>query len=563
MERLNEQERDYLSASIARREASRRAARRARRRLQTFAVVVVVLLIVASIAGIIAVGKASDARKQTRQARQQTVLASARGLSAQATTLQPTQPDLALLLAIEAQRLHDSSDTRSGLLNALYASPHLDSVTRKFGQKLVFALSPDGRTAAVANGGNSFRLWDFASRTPITMPITGDTSEVVELAWSANGLLAVGWKDGLIRVFQGRGAAAVGDPIHANTSFDALQPDNLAISPNGKVLAAFDNGGRLERWSLPDGKPIGSLTDYAAPHDANHMTFDSTGARIALGSELGTVRIIDTRTGKDLVPRIAVPGEARALGFSPDGSRLAVGLGSGAVIVVNAHTGHQIGSPYLGQTYLVLRVAFSPNGKFLTSTGRSGTVVVWRTADGSVVGKPFTGHSTGLVLSLAWSANSEQLTTSTPDEVITWDLADRAALSGSGQSQAAAEEIAFDPKRHRIVTGSDDGRVRIWDSTTLKLLATSAQLADQISDVAIDPVTGTIAAGLLPGAPASSLSQQKVQLNNDGVDLLSPTLPPTITGRIASFGEINTLAFSPSGINLPLSTSLEACRTKA
>jgi WD40 repeat protein len=549
--RLNEQERDYLSASIARREAARRSARRARRRLQTFAVVVVVLLIVASIAGIVAVGKAGDARKQTRQARAQTVLATARGLSAQATTLQSTQPDLALLLAIEAQRMHDSADTRTGLLNALYASPHLDGVTRKFGAKLVFALSPDGRTAAVANGGDSFRLWDFASRTPLTRTITGDASEVVELAWSNNGLLAVGWKDGLIRVFQGRAAAAVGDPIHANASFDALQPDNLAISSNGKVLAAFDNDYRFERWSLPSGKPIGSLTDYQPPHDANHMTFDTTGARVAVGSELGTVRIIDTRTGKDLVPIIAVPGEARALGFSPDGTRLAVGLDTGVVVVVDTHTGREIGSPYLGQTYLVLRVAFSPNGKFLASTGRSGTVVVWRTSDGSVVGgKPFIGHSTGLVLSLAWASDSGQLTTSTPDEVITWDVADRAALSGSGQSQAAAEEIAFDPARHRIVVGSDDGRVRIWDSTTLKLLATSAQLADQITDIAIDPVTGTIAAGLQPGAVASSLRQEKVQLNNDGVDLLSPSLPLTVTGQIQSFGEINTLAFSPSGRQL-------------
>src|SRR4029077_15651387 len=75
--------------------------------------------------------------------------------------------DLAMLLAVQAVKLHDSPQTESTLLATLLRSPsvigEMASPIDSRPQRLV--VSPDGRTVAVSDNNGNVRLYDVATRS--------------------------------------------------------------------------------------------------------------------------------------------------------------------------------------------------------------------------------------------------------------------------------------------------------------------------------------------------------------------------------------------------------------
>src|SRR5262249_55058025 len=90
--------------------------RRARRLARSAVALLVVLLVAALIGGGIAVHSTSVARAQTREANVQRLVG-------QSAALVDTKRDLAMLLALEANRRADRLDTRGALFNALAHDP--------------------------------------------------------------------------------------------------------------------------------------------------------------------------------------------------------------------------------------------------------------------------------------------------------------------------------------------------------------------------------------------------------------------------------------------------------
>ena len=333
-DKLNDRENRYLQSSVRLREARRRAARRARRRLRIFATVVVVLLVIASIAGVVALRQRHDARVQAqravdqgKRAQQQALLATARGLSTQADALARTQPDVALLLAIEAQELRDSPETRAGLLTVLSGSPHLARITQGFGKNIFdFALSPDGRTAAVAYTDGSFRQFDFGSQAPLT-PIIRVDKNPMELHWSSQGVLATAWNDGLLRTWSER----TGKPLGKVSVALASGGHDVAFTSDGELTAVADPDDSVHVYRTSDGNLISSSVAAAGQGIGRFdVAFNPAGDRLAIGSATGDLRIIDPVTGRVIAQRSGVPGEYLGiLTYSPDGKVIAGDSASG------------------------------------------------------------------------------------------------------------------------------------------------------------------------------------------------------------------------------------------
>ena len=107
------------------------------------------LLVVSMVAGVLAV-------RQAKRADRAAVAADARRVGAQA--LLADDVDRSLLLAVEAVRLDDSSDTRANLMAALAKNPALIASTRGDSTGFIsLELSPDGEVAA------SGRAWSGLS----------------------------------------------------------------------------------------------------------------------------------------------------------------------------------------------------------------------------------------------------------------------------------------------------------------------------------------------------------------------------------------------------------------
>ncbi len=588
-DKLNDRERAFLMASLDLRVARRRQARRSRRRLQTFAAVLVVLLLLATGAGVIAINKSNDAqaktreaRAQTQQAQQQARIATARDLATQAQSQLATQPAVAMLLAAEAVKLQDSPQNRATLLTTVSSSPHLARIAQGFGQKLAnplgysgplasrFSLSPDSRVAAVVGDGGSLRLWDFLTQKPLTPEIKVDRSAVVNVSWSSTGTLAVAWADGAIRLFSGSSGRQLLDaPIHLP------KPQQTAVSPDGTILVAKDASGILHRWSLPDGRALGSPLDlHLGAIDS--LLFRPDGERLVVGDVAsGTVHVVDPVRGTETTSfslQAYLPDgiPADIVGYSPNGrSLLVVPAYTIGPLTINAVTGKKErafsfpqGVPGLaGEATgagIAVGAAFSPDGRYVARIDQDGTIVVWRTADGADLDNSVDGSSGGAngrihfgfsqsgqpISLLAFTPDGTHFVTGDDHEIFTWAINGNAALPGSGQETSPAEGASFAlgavGPRHTFIAADGAGHAGVWNTDTGRRIASGIKIPADLSALTADPVSGALA--VIAGQAAQ-------------VDLIGPGPAYAMAGRLTVTGYPEGVAYSPVGSRLAVVSS--------
>ena len=139
--------------------------RRARRLARGAVAGLAVLLVASLIAGGLAIANARQAERQSERAEREANIAKARGLAGQAAARAGSAPDLALLLALEADRLDDSVESRSALLTALQQTTQLRRIITGFpSEETVVGLSDDGETLALSDPGGRVRLLDVDTR---------------------------------------------------------------------------------------------------------------------------------------------------------------------------------------------------------------------------------------------------------------------------------------------------------------------------------------------------------------------------------------------------------------
>jgi WD40 repeat protein len=109
-------------------------------------------------------------------------------------------------------------------------------------------------------------------------------------------------------------------------------PDHLAITPDGRLLAALDQWSVLV-WDLsrPE-KPVAEMTLWTN-RCLTGLDFDPSGRLLAVTCNDETVRLYDTATWGVARQFAWDVGRMRSVAFSPDGSRAAAGSDIGRVVV--------------------------------------------------------------------------------------------------------------------------------------------------------------------------------------------------------------------------------------
>src|SRR5262249_43222502 len=119
------------------------------------------------------------------------------------------------------------------------------------------AVSPDGKTYAVASGDNSVHLWEPSNGRVRVLPAR-HLSRVVALAFSPDGRrLVTGSTDKTARLWETATAKPLGEALtHPGGVW------GVAFSADGRTVVTGGRGGGARLWDTATGTPIGPLLPH-------------------------------------------------------------------------------------------------------------------------------------------------------------------------------------------------------------------------------------------------------------------------------------------------------------
>jgi WD40 repeat protein len=397
---------------------------------------------------------------------------------------------LALIPAAPAQPPADDplppgAVARFGTLHGRHVGPrHVETVT-------AVAVTPDGKTLASTTGRNGVLLWDAATGRPLgKLDIPG--AYVYVLAFSPDGKrLAYVGNDrvGINGVLDVAGNKVLWQATGG--TFVAFLPDGtlLALSPQGQV-ALLDAATGKERRSFGvrddgwyciqavvsrDGKTVAAFRQFHSTRATQLVVWDATTGQewcrvpdvshytqVSLspdGKVLavtdGGLRLLDTRTGKELRPAEKdVKRNCTVSAFAPDGKTLAVvdtwqgpvqsGPMPTTIRLLDPATGKERGR-FAGNLAVGTTLRFSPDGGRLLCGGPGCAVWAWDIATGTHAAA-FDGHCAP-VHCLRFTADGKTLVTCDPRlDVRWWDLATRRQTGRLECAKAAVLDVGLDGK---------------------------------------------------------------------------------------------------------------------
>ncbi len=414
---LNRMERAFVDAGAALAERERLEARRRTRRMQQLLGLVAVVAAAAVAFAVVAI----NARQSANRARDEAL---SRQVAIESAQLEPSDPALAMQLAVAAYRISHTTQATSTLLDASAS----EMPTRLLGPTgpTSAALSPSGPELAVAHSAtNVVSLYSLADGRPTPL-----------------------------------GSASTGP---ASSQLFAV-----ALSPNGRLLAAGGTSRQVVLWSLATpAHPVRLATLGGFRDTVNAISFSPDGRLLAAADSDGTVRQWSLATTSDPAPQavLTAPGRAglQAVAYSPDGRTLAA-AGSGGTLVIWRVVGGAVLATRTVTASAITSVAYSPDGLTLAAGAQDGHVYLWRTGDRGtlqVEHRPLGGF-TSWVDSLAFSPGGSYLAAGDSDSTLRiWSTATWAHVATLVHT-APVTGIMFTPDARRLVTVDEDGTTRIW-----------------------------------------------------------------------------------------------------
>ena len=328
-------------------------------------------------------------------------------------------------------------------------------------------------------GLSSLQLWDAAKQTAKVITLPDGTAQIVAHAISAEGTHL----GAVVEPAKGKRSILVWETAtsHFLPQID-FQAAGLAFSPDASLVAAWDEGGKIGLWKLPELAPLATLHSGDTPirsvafGRARGLSNQKTVAEhrlLAAGDSGGTVTVWDL---KNQVPINYCRGsfcDIYAVAFSPDGTTLA-SAGRGEAKLWDVATGNLLLS--LGGRNTMTSVAFSPDGTRLVigseaAHGSPGGVDLYRLENGRGI-RTLRGLR-GQVLKTIFSPDGRLVAGLSQDwQVAVWDRASgqlRIKLDVPQGLVADNSGLAFSPDGRRFAFSAGH-EAKLWDLDTGKEL---------------------------------------------------------------------------------------------
>ncbi|KAJ7735403.1 WD40 repeat-like protein [Mycena maculata] len=206
----------------------------------------------------------------------------------------------------------------------------------------------------------------------------------------------------------------------------------------------------------------------------NSVAFSPNGKQIVCGSD-NTVHVWDSETG---VPMLELEHTANvsSVAFSPDSKFIVSGSHDSQIRIWDSSTGAMMVELLEGDTGVVA-VAFSPDGKHIASGSTDSKICVWDWRSGKmaagplnmishVISRPFPKNYF-CACPVDFSPDGRWIVSgSNQGEIQVWDSTSGAIVTGPFPAHVVyVNSVAFSPDGRQIASGGDN-TISVWDTTT-------------------------------------------------------------------------------------------------
>ncbi len=330
-------------------------------------------------------------------------------------------------------------------------------------------VSPNGQTIAAACMNSQPRIWELASGRVLCL-LGHDQIRADQIVFSPDSS----------SVAYGSGRLIGGEDDLAITMADATTGNEIChfvghsgkierflFSPNDPLLISSSQDGTVRSWNVKTGAEVRRF-------QATSFALSAVGNTVALCSKDGSIEICNLNNGESIRKLEGKFSKQPNLIFSPDGKTL-VGdnLSNHEFRVWDVATGQSRVVRDQGRVNQATSL-FTPDSKLLIRGYSDGYIRFWNVATGECT-RQIKGYRYS-VLRLAVSsdgkvlASTDQSGTLGKTLVKLWDLSTGKLLLQPEAAEASVNMLAFSPDGDRVAASSFDGKIRIAEAATGKLI---------------------------------------------------------------------------------------------
>jgi WD40 repeat protein len=352
------------------------------------------------------------------------------------------------------------------------------------------AFTPDGRILALSSS-ESVILWDTATNQQVA-DLTGFSSLIYAVAISPDGkTLAAGMSDNTVELWD----VAARRKLRTLTGH-TYSVYSVAFSPDGRWLASGPGAGdtSVVLWDLTTGRRRANLRGHTGA--VSSLRFSADSKTLASGSWDTTARLWDVATGKSLGKLQGHSNYVRSVAFSPDGRILATGSSDSTAKLWEVATNNELAT-LKGHTDYISSLLFSPDGATLVSGGFDGTIKLWDVPSylkpSALIGRA------GPVHAVVFSPDGKLIASANHDMLKLWNVRSGQEIPAFSGPTSPVSCVAWSARGGILATGGSDHTVRLWDVAARKELAVLQGHRLGVRTLEFSPEGATLATGSLDG----------------------------------------------------------------
>lgn len=365
-----------------------------------------------------------------------------------------------------------------------------------FGHYTSARFSPDGSKLAVVTSDRPETLRIHATETGIEQRSITLASKLVRLAFSPDGKQIVATeRDSAVRLYDVESGGRIWSHVLPLNNPYENYTSAVAFSPDGNLIAAGATDHQLHLFDARTGEEVGQLTGTRwYPWT---LAFTSDSKTLYSAGWDGTIRRWDVQ-GREQLPLPQGVHATEVISASPDGQTLAYQDDAGTIRLVQSTTGKELRQVKLTGLHFS-QLQFSPDGEFLAGGGQNGDqiqVAVWNVKSGERFRfwswpKGRDPHSQ--VEALCFTPDGKRLAAAVfrQSAAYVWDI-----VKDEQTAMLKHPEIyglSFSPDGQTLATAGWDSIVRFWKTESSELsheFQVSTEKNDDQQNVVVNAVPG-------------------------------------------------------------------------